>query len=194
MAFGYLVYIEDKEPELPVPAGFEVYIDWIRQQDFTSANAAIGKDYRHKLAPNLCLEDILEVVRTSDWSLAQDIRIALHAYVISADKEISYRHWPLPKGAASKDKDRQAIVTHHAKQLWLQMSDLNNRNVSITHDGYFKLFQLSQPDLSSRYDIVLLDEAQDSNPCAEAIVIDQPRCRVLLAGDPYQAIYQWRGA
>lgn len=158
------------------------------------AYAAIGKHYRHKLTHNLRLKDILQAVGTSDWSLAQDIRASLHAYVISADKEINHRHWSLPKVATSKDKDRQAIVIHHANRLWQQMGDLDNRNVSITHDGYFKLFQLTQPDLSSHYDIVLLDEAQDSNPCAESIVIEQPRCRVLLAGDPYQAIYQWRGA
>ncbi|WP_075881884.1 UvrD-helicase domain-containing protein [Vreelandella massiliensis] len=158
------------------------------------AYAAIGKDYRHKLSPNLRLRDITDAVNTFDWSLAQDIRATIHAFAISADKTIDRHHWPISLDATSKAKDRQAIVIHHAKRLWKAMCDVENREVSMTHDGYFKLYQLSQPDLSSRYDIVLLDEAQDSNPCAEAIVIDQPRCRVLLAGDPYQAIYQWRGA
>lgn len=158
------------------------------------AYAAIGKDYRHKLVPNLRLRDIAEAVGTDRWALVQDIRDALHAFLISADAKIGRQHFPLPRGANSQQKSHQAVVVHHAGRVWERMCDVDCTDVGMTHDGYFKRYQLSQPDLSERYDIVLLDEAQDSNPCAEAVVIDQPRCRVVLAGDPYQGIYQFRGA
>lgn len=158
------------------------------------AYAAVGKDYRHKLVANLRLRDIAESVGTVDWTLAQDIRAALHAFMISAETKLGRQHFPLPRSASSREKDRQAVVLHHAGKVWERMCDVDCKDVGMTHDGYFKRYQLSQPDLSERFDIVLLDEAQDSNPCAEAIVIDQPKCRVVLAGDPYQGIYQFRGA
>lgn len=158
------------------------------------AYAAVGKDYRHKLVPNLRLRDIAESVGTLDWSLAQDIRGALHAFMISADAKLGRQHFSLPSAAGNREKDRQAVVLHHAGKVWERMCDVDRTDVGMTHDGYFKCYQLSQPDLSKRFDIVLLDEAQDSNPCAEAIILDQPKCRVVLAGDPWQGIYQFRGA
>ncbi|WP_000663828.1 ATP-binding domain-containing protein, partial [Shigella boydii] len=56
-----------------------------------------------------------------------------------------------------------------------------------------KLFQLSSPDLSRRWDTILFDEAQDANPVTSALVLSQP-CRVILVGDSYQQIYRFRGA
>ena len=158
------------------------------------AYAQVGKHYRHKLAANLRLRDIAEAANTPDWNLAQGIRDAIHAFLISADTRITHAHSPLPQGATTEQKDTQALVVHHANRLWEAMCDRENHDIAMTHDGYFKRYQLTQPDLSRDYDIILLDEAQDSNPCAEAIAIEQPKCRVVLAGDPYQAIYQFRGA
>ena len=63
----------------------------------------------------------------------------------------------------------------------------------VTHDTYLKLFQLSGPDLSRRWDTILFDEAQDANPVTSALVLGQ-RCRIVLVGDRYQQIYRFRGA
>ena len=48
----------------------------------------------------------------------------------------------------------------------------------VTHDTYLKLFQLSHPDLSKRWDTILFDEAQDANPVTSVFVLNQP-CRVI---------------
>lgn len=63
----------------------------------------------------------------------------------------------------------------------------------VTHDTYLKLYQLSKPNLSSRYTTLLFDEAQDANPVISAIVLNQT-CRVVLVGDTHQQIYRFRGA
>lgn len=64
----------------------------------------------------------------------------------------------------------------------------------MTHSGYLKLYQLSKPRIPQR--LLLLDEAQDTNPVTFDIVLRQLEhgARILLTGDPYQQIYSWRGA
>ncbi|PKS77787.1 UvrD-helicase domain-containing protein, partial [Klebsiella pneumoniae] len=63
----------------------------------------------------------------------------------------------------------------------------------MVHDGYLKLYQLSHPNLSLRYQVILFDEAQDANPVTSDIVIRQ-RSRTILVGDVHQQIYLFRGA
>ncbi|ABM39524.1 UvrD-helicase domain-containing protein [Polaromonas naphthalenivorans] len=83
--------------------------------------------------------------------------------------------------------DYAAVV---AKQLWERMIDLHDE-VPISHDGILKLYQLSQPRLS--YPYLMLDEAQDTNPVTWDIMRRQSSPLVIV-GDPYQSIYQFRGA
>ena len=59
------------------------------------------------------------------------------------------------------------------------------------HDGYLKLWSLQAPVLD--FDFILLDEAQDTNPCVMKVLSEQ-NCQVIYVGDPYQQIYEWRGA
>lgn len=61
----------------------------------------------------------------------------------------------------------------------------------MTHDGYLKLYQLQKPILNC--DLLMLDEAQDTNPVTWDIVKNQ-KCPVIVVGDPYQSIYGFRGA
>jgi len=79
-----------------------------------------------------------------------------------------------------------------AQLLWAKMSDLKDLSVKMTHSGYLKLYQLSRPDLSRDYDIILLDEAQDSNPTVADVVLRQS-CPKILVGDSHQAIYSFIG-
>lgn len=59
--------------------------------------------------------------------------------------------------------------------------------ISKTFDSVLKVFQLSQPDLSPKYDLIMLDEAQDINGCQADIISRQTKCRVIVVGDPHQA-------
>ncbi|GLX58986.1 hypothetical protein Pcaca02_42950 [Pectobacterium carotovorum subsp. carotovorum] len=79
-----------------------------------------------------------------------------------------------------------------AQFLWNEMSRTDS-TFPVTHDTYLKLFQLSAPDLSKRWDTILFDEAQDANPVISSLVLTQ-NCNVVLVGDRHQQIYRFRGA
>ncbi len=59
------------------------------------------------------------------------------------------------------------------------------------HDGYLKLWALSTP--RARADYIMVDEAQDLNPVLLG-VLKSLDCPILYVGDPFQQIYDWRGA
>lgn len=59
----------------------------------------------------------------------------------------------------------------------------------MTHAGYLKLFQLyPHKDLHQCFNVVMLDEAQDSNDCTVDIVLQakEKGCGVIMVGDPHQ--------
>lgn len=61
----------------------------------------------------------------------------------------------------------------------------------ITHDVYLKLYAMSKPIIP--YDYILFDESQDTDNLMLGILKLQ-KCRIIFVGDPYQQIYDWRGA
>lgn len=79
-----------------------------------------------------------------------------------------------------------------AESLWEDRKDVLSE-VLCTHDTYLKLFQLSNPSLND-YQVIYLDEAQDSNPVILDIFMNQEHAKRILVGDHRQSIYQWRGA
>jgi F-box protein 18 (helicase) len=81
-----------------------------------------------------------------------------------------------------------------AEKIWDEMQDLDSP-ICMPHDGYLKLWSLELPRIGS--DIILLDEAQDTNPVTLKILLDQmvsETCSLVFVGDSHQAIYAWRGA
>lgn len=87
----------------------------------------------------------------------------------------------------------QPKVVEAAEIVWKDMQAGRN-GLPMTHSGYLKLYQLSQPII--RQNTILLDEAQDTNPVTLDIVMQQASLgtKLLFCGDPYQQIYSWRGA
>ena len=63
----------------------------------------------------------------------------------------------------------------------------------MSHSGYLKLYSLRRPTLDVDYDVILLDEAQDTNPAIQDIIMRQKCCKVIV-GDRHQAIYSFIGA
>jgi superfamily I DNA/RNA helicase len=83
---------------------------------------------------------------------------------------------------------RSAVVL----ALLLQMlGDMKSGKTPAWHDFYLKLFQFSRRPLP--YDVILLDEAQDSSAVMLAILERQP-ARKILVGDGFQQIYAFRFA
>ncbi|MDR2353527.1 MAG: UvrD-helicase domain-containing protein [Deltaproteobacteria bacterium] len=70
--------------------------------------------------------------------------------------------------------------------------DMINKRFIMPHNGYFKLFQLSQPKLDY-YTHFLIDEAQDLNDAMISVLFGLKGIKILV-GDPFQQIYGWNGA
>ncbi len=75
--------------------------------------------------------------------------------------------------------------------LWQRMTSPQSAH-PVTHNTYLRLYQLSQPDLSQRFDITLFDEAQDANPVTHDILLNN-NAKIVMVGDAHQQIYRFRG-
>lgn len=146
-----------------------------------------GVKYKHKLG-NFRALDFSERFGLdyifSRWTLE-----TLNNFIASTDKIISEVHLP----AEVRTQISMARVIEFAREAWVAIVDRSD-SFPMTHDGYLKLFAMSEPDLSSRFDTILFDEAQDANPVTTQIVMAQKNMQVVMVGDRYQSIYGFRGA
>lgn len=116
---------------------------------------------------------------------------ALVNFMISADAEIGYRHaQPLEVShRATTPEQSEAVAT--ARTLWRRINDSTD-TVGIPHDAYLKMWALSKPKLP--YDLVIVDEYQDTNPVFAALMREQTHLSRVYVGDEHQSIYAFRGA
>ena len=109
-------------------------------------------------------------------------------YLCSPDRHMEpEKH--LAQGTLSNSSAENAF--HIAKTLWQRMQEVSNPYVRMPHDGYLKLYQLSNPKINA--DVIMVDEAQDSNMMVVDIVTKQMG-RKLFIGDENQSIYGFRKA
>lgn len=159
------------------------------------AFASVGRMFAHKLVGNIRLTDIAQALNTKNWTLARDCLDTLNAFMCSADDQILYDHFErADTGLLLTTKQERYVieVVQSAEDIWKRMCEPQDP-FPMVHDGYLKLYQLSHPNLSLRYQVILFDEAQDANPVTSDIVIRQ-RSRTILVGDVHQQIYRFRGA
>ncbi|AQH05557.1 hypothetical protein A9R05_41775 (plasmid) [Burkholderia sp. KK1] len=130
---------------------------------------------------------------------AKAIIETIENFMHSGEFEFMAGHVP-----ASQSSRFHAVLLEWCRDcVWPAMCDVENRAIPMPEDGYLKLYQLSQPDLSARYDAngarisgydrILYDEAQDANGATLDIVLSQS-IPVAFVGDPYQSIYLFRKA
>lgn len=114
----------------------------------------------------------------------------LSAWFCSTDPSVGVEH--VSDEVANNLSEAQAVV-ELAMNVWSRMQDPNCTNIKMPHDGYLKLWAMSRPVL--RYDIILLDEAQDTNPITlELVMAQRSHASIVLVGDRHQGIYGFRGA
>ena len=150
------------------------------------AYTAIGHRYRHKLSP-LRPSDVMRLYQGVSAAMADLLVQTMENFMVSADDSIEISH--VPAELALSDRQQFALAGH---RLWNDMLDVD-KSTPMPHDGYLKLYQLSRPLLWRRHDVILLDEAQDTNPVTADIVFSQ-RCGKVLVGDRHQSIYGFRGS
>lgn len=127
------------------------------------------------------------------------VKETVNRFEYSSSQAMGHEHvsfGPLAKVTKKLDTYDEAryvrIVLEAARKLWALRTNLKS-NVLATHDTYLKLYQLSKPDLS-QYDIIYLDEGQDTNDCVLDIIAGQSHPKIVMVGDGYQQIYSWRGS
>lgn len=167
------------------------------------AFAVVGKRYAHRLkGGRQTSRDAAQILGTSWLELSATLRITpaqmariatdtVQRFCYSADDEIGHHHVPHQNGVF--DDNHQALarsVLPYARKAW---SDLRNPDgrLRFNHDHYLKMWALTRPRLDT--DVVLLDEAQDSNPLVAALV-QQQDAQQIAVGDSNQSLYGWRGA
>lgn len=144
-----------------------------------------GRAYQHKLG-NPRANSIAQGMNIQFMQAGKALEV-INNYITSADEKISAQHLP----SDVKDLNAGRLIDT-ANRIWLNMQDTQNTEVLMPHDGYLKLFQLSKPKMSQT-DIIILDEAQDTNPVTLDIVLSQS-CGIVAVGDSHQSIYQFRNA
>jgi hypothetical protein len=75
--------------------------------------------------------------------------------------------------------------------LWHESIDPRGRR-AILPDVYLKLWAQQNPRIDA--DFILFDEAQDSDGVMLSVLARQRHAQIIYVGDPYQQIYEWRGA
>jgi F-box protein 18 (helicase) len=137
-----------------------------------------------------------------NWQIAKALRIpvydstivakTLETFLNSAEATVDLKHVE-PDHLNRLKPDYQGAVIDGATAIWEAVQN-RSHGFDMTHSGYLKLYQLSKPVIPGH--IIMLDEAQDTNPVTHDLVFNQLQWgkSVIIVGDPYQQIYAWRGA
>ncbi len=148
---------------------------------------AVGGAYKSKLA-NPTPRDVIREFSVRESYIAVLALETVTKFCHSTDRVLGAQH------LEKRLHNRYPEVVPLAQKVWAAMQDLDSP-VGMSHDGYLKLWSLGAPRISA--DIILLDEAQDTNPVTLKILLDQrdyDTSSLVFVGDHHQAIYGWRGA
>lgn len=148
------------------------------------AYGVVGARYKHKLGSPRPYQ-IAEALNVSVLAAGKADEV-LKRFLASADPELHERHML----GTVYNSNEQGQLFDAARRLWARMQDVSD-DMLMPHDGYLKLYQLSNPIVRS--DVILFDEVQDANPITTALVMAQPGAKVMV-GDAHQSIYGFRGA
>ncbi|WHU46922.1 UvrD-helicase domain-containing protein [Gordonia sp. L191] len=171
---------------------------------------AVGKDYAARLnGPRQTVRDAADVLGIGAIDLplrallrhgriidrlrgARLVAEAVNRFCISADEQITVHHVP-PEPLLSKSEYNHLaeLIVPYAERAWKDICNVEGR-LRFTHDHYLKIWALQHPRLPA--DVVMLDEAQDTNPVVAQIVREQTNAQQVVVGDSDQQLYQWRGA
>jgi len=128
----------------------------------------------------------------SDYDISL-VTAGLRNFCTSADNWPDARHIPERHAGKVVSKDRREKLVGLLEQLLLELFPENKSSkYPCPHDLYLKYWQMTGSPGLDRYDLVMLDEAQDANPVILGSL--EGAGRSIYVGDSHQAIYQWRNA
>ncbi|AHK11544.1 helicase [Shewanella sp. phage 1/40] len=212
-----LMLVFNKSMQVEAQDKFPDHVDCLTTHSL--AYRHIGNQYQHKLSrpvgrykncavtgtevamyfklPDM---DIDENSKVRNTFIGMMVKETVAKYEQSSDLVIESKHFPfkhhkdLEARFGKKVRDTvRSLVIRYAEDLWEERKDKFSP-VLMTHDGYLKLYALSNPDLS-KYEIMYLDEFQDTSDVVIDMVLKQKdTSKLVMVGDSRQSIYQWRGA
>jgi hypothetical protein len=131
-------------------------------------------EWKNRIGPSRVLFDLI-----NDWTISSETTI--EDFYRKKSNKIA--------GELNEFNVSKATMCQALKSAWEDMVD---GKFTMTHNGYFKLFQLSKPRLE-HFSYILVDEAQDLNEAMIKVILGASGKKILV-GDPYQQIYGWNGA
>lgn len=145
--------------------------------------------------PIPCVDKVGHPGTVTRNALAAMARNTVKHWCNSADHDIETRHVRVPTGV-DRDKSPELVqsILAMARTYW-SMSINPTSGIPFDHDFYLKIWQVWSDITVYQlpYDLVFLDEAQDSNQLACHIFLRQ-RAQLVAVGDQAQTMYAWRGA
>jgi hypothetical protein len=120
---------------------------------------------------------------------------AVNQWCLGIDPHITAAHVaPQKMLTPAGNAELAAGVVALARRAWRDICDLDNGRLTVSHDAYMRMWW-DTGRARMRTDYILLDEAQDTNVLAEAILMAQrDHAQLVAVGDSAQALYEWRGA
>lgn len=113
----------------------------------------------------------------------------------SADEKVTGKHveYLIELEPELRPLVRDALA-ETAQRMWDELSSPTGR-LKTGHAHYLKAWALTQPQIGSRGDVLLYDEAQDANPVlAGAVLAQRGRVQLVLCGDQFQELYSFTGS
>lgn len=154
----------------------------------------VGNFYKQKLTFNYGVVDIIKDLNL-DWNrdmeLATKIDRMMKEYMLS--DALEFEDINMFKDINGRHTEERDLIIRLCNKLW-ELKKKYNNNIKVEHDFYLKLFHLSKKQLNHKYDIILLDEAQDSSTLVLDILKSSNVPSIVIVGDPYQQLYSWRNA
>lgn len=160
-----------------------------------AAYGVIGKYYARKLNVKLSPKVISSRFGCEDRK-ALLAKYTLRRYALSDDGAIMAWHVPREAVLAVDEKDRNAFkdeIVTIARKTWNACMNYKDHEFGIEHDFYLKQWVIEGARLPGRFQLGLVDEAQDMVPVNIEAIKRMRFEQTVLTGDPKQELYLWRG-
>ncbi|EPY53904.1 DNA helicase I [Schizosaccharomyces cryophilus OY26] len=125
--------------------------------------------------------------------VASHIMFTLNRFMHSTDSHLSFRH--VSKRSLEVTQLSKEKLLAYARRLWSLIINFDCPYAPLIPDAYMKLLHLYEfPNIFSKFDYILFDEAQDFTRCMVDVIYRQKHARIVIVGDAHQCIYGFRGA
>ncbi len=133
-----------------------------------------------------------KTVEITPFELGRMVADGLGRFCRSAQLRPEASHIPVDEKVQDKAADwlRESVLPSVVR-LWNESIDLRGRR-AIVPDVYLKVWAQTEPRIDA--DFILFDESQDSDGVMLSVLGRQRHAQIIYVGDPYQQIYEWRGA